>query len=50
MDDARDSVVAAAAMRAAADWRWGDLDWTMFEDTWTGSILFHTKKNARSPA
>jgi precorrin-6B methylase 2 len=50
VDDARDSVVAAAALKAAMDWRWGDLDWAMFEDSWTGSILIHTAKNARRPA
>lgn len=40
VDDSRDSQVAAGAMMAAFTWRPGDLEWTHFEDTWTGNILF----------
>jgi len=39
VDDARDSVVAAATMAALYRKSPGSVDWAYFEDTWTGSIL-----------
>lgn len=41
VDDARDSQVAAAAMHAAFVVRPGNCLWSMFEDTWSGDILFY---------
>jgi Methyltransferase domain len=40
VDDARDPTVASAAMLAAFSAR-VMFHWAYFEDTWTGSILFH---------
>ena len=40
VDDARDSQVAAGAMKALYDSRPGSCEWAYFEDTWTGSLLF----------
>ena len=47
VDDCRNNVVAAAALAAARDWRPGDLEYAYFEDTWTGSILFHREMEPR---
>ncbi len=42
VDDARDPVVVSAVMKAVADWRSGHpLDWCLFEDAWSASILIH---------
>jgi len=41
IDDSRDSSVAAGVFDAIAEVQPGSIDWTYFEDTWTGSILIH---------
>ena len=44
VDDARDSVVAAATMDALRFKSPGSVDWAYFEDTWTGNILISSVK------
>jgi len=44
VDDARDSVVAAATMDALRFKSPGSVDWAYFEDTWTGNILISRVK------
>lgn len=44
VDDARDSVVAAATFDALHRKSPGSVDWAYFEDTWTGNILISRVK------
>jgi hypothetical protein len=44
VDDARDSVVAAATFDALRRKSPGSVDWAYFEDTWTGNILISRVK------
>jgi hypothetical protein len=44
VDDARDSVVAAATFDALRRKSPGSVDWAYFEDTWTGNILISRTK------
>lgn len=43
VDDTRDLVVASAALAALRDHSKHEYDWTHFEDTWTGSMLFRRR-------
>ena len=45
VDDARDSNVSAGTFDALAKLHPGSIDWTYFEDTWTGSILIHREQS-----